>query len=169
MSKKVVVIGAGFAGLVAARELQMAGVDYVILEAKDRVGGRAWTEDRMGRPLELGATWVYWFQAHTWTEVMRYGQRLEIEASPVGNDAHSARRCPSSVTRIWRKRSRRPTSSRLDSARPFGRPIASAPSTWPLASRLAPRGSTPTVALTPACRSAASRARATALSSASTA
>ena len=88
MSKKVVVIGAGFAGLVAARELQMAGVDYVILEAKDRVGGRAWTEDRMGRPLELGATWVHWFQAHTWTEVMRYGQRLEIEASPVGNDAH---------------------------------------------------------------------------------
>ncbi|WP_278822779.1 FAD-dependent oxidoreductase, partial [Corynebacterium stationis] len=70
---KVVIIGAGFAGLVAARELQTAGIEYEILEAKDRIGGRAWTEERMGRPLELGATWVHWFQAHTWTEIMRYG------------------------------------------------------------------------------------------------
>ena len=89
MSKnKVVIIGAGFAGLVAARELQTAGIEYEILEAKDRIGGRAWTEERMGRPLELGATWVHWFQAHTWTEIMRYGQRTEITASPSGNDAH---------------------------------------------------------------------------------
>src|SRR5699024_8739552 len=80
--KKVVIIGAGFAGLVAARELQTAGIDYEILEAKDRIGGRAWTEERMGRPLELGATWVHWFQAHIWTEIMRYGQRTEITASP---------------------------------------------------------------------------------------
>ncbi|WP_313551141.1 NAD(P)/FAD-dependent oxidoreductase [Corynebacterium sp.] len=85
---KVVIIGAGFAGLVAARELQTAGIDYETLEAKDRIGGRAWTEERMGRPLELGATWVHWFQAHTWTEIMRYGQRTEITASPSGNDAH---------------------------------------------------------------------------------
>src|SRR5699024_9099874 len=85
---KVVIIGAGFAGLVAARELQTAGIEYEILEAKDRIGGRAWTEERMGRPLELGATWVHWFQAHTWTEIMRYGQRKEITASPSGNDAY---------------------------------------------------------------------------------
>ena len=85
---KVVIIGAGFAGLVAARELQTAGIEYEILEAKDRIGGRAWTEERMGRPLELGATWVHWFQAHTWTEIMRYGQRTEITASPSGNEAH---------------------------------------------------------------------------------
>ncbi|MGI6785198.1 MAG: flavin monoamine oxidase family protein [Gleimia sp.] len=88
MSKKVVVIGAGFAGLTAARELQTAGIDYVVLEATNRIGGRAYTEERMGRPLELGATWVHWFQAHIWTEIMRYGQRLEIEASPAGNDAY---------------------------------------------------------------------------------
>ena len=86
--KKVVIIGAGFAGLVAALELQTAGIDYEILEAKDRIGGRAWTEERMGRPLELGATWVHWFQAHIWTEIMRYGQRTEITASPSGNDAY---------------------------------------------------------------------------------
>lgn len=85
---KVIIIGAGFAGLVAARELQTAGIDYEIVEAKDRIGGRAWTEERMGRPLELGATWVHWFQAHIWTEIMRYGQRTEIETSPHGNDAY---------------------------------------------------------------------------------
>src|SRR5699024_4040373 len=85
---KVVIIGAGFAGLVAARELQTAGIEYEILEAKDRIGGRAWTEECMGRPLELGATWVHWFQAHTWTEIMRYGQRTEITAPPSGNEAH---------------------------------------------------------------------------------
>ena len=82
MAKKVVVVGAGFAGLVAARELQTAGIDYVVLEASNRIGGRAYTEARMGRPLELGATWVHWYQAHIWSEIMRYGQRLEIEASP---------------------------------------------------------------------------------------
>lgn len=87
-NKRVVIVGAGFAGLVAARELQGQGIDYVILEAKNRIGGRAWTEERMGRPLELGATWVHWFQAHIWTEIMRYGQRDEIVASPSGNDAH---------------------------------------------------------------------------------
>lgn len=88
MAKKVVVVGAGFAGLVAARELQTAGIDYVVLEASNRIGGRAYTEERMGRPLELGATWVHWYQAHIWSEIMRYGQRLEIEASPAGNDAY---------------------------------------------------------------------------------
>ena len=44
MSKHVVIVGAGFAGLVAARELQMKGIDYQILEARDRIGGRAWTD-----------------------------------------------------------------------------------------------------------------------------
>ena len=76
MSKKVFVIGAGFAGLVAARELQTAGVDVEIFEARDRVGGRAWTEERMGLPLELGATWVHWMQPFIWTEIARYGQEL---------------------------------------------------------------------------------------------
>ncbi|MEJ5976258.1 FAD-dependent oxidoreductase [Novosphingobium sp. PS1R-30] len=40
---RVVVIGAGIAGLAAARDLEKAGVEVVLLEANDRVGGRAWT------------------------------------------------------------------------------------------------------------------------------
>lgn len=84
--KRVIVVGAGFAGLSAARELQMAGIDYTILEARDRIGGRAWTDTRLGRPLEIGATWVHWHQPHIWTEITRYKQ--DIVASPVVDRAY---------------------------------------------------------------------------------
>ena len=82
----VIIVGAGFAGLIAARELQTAGISCEIIEARDRIGGRAWTADRMGRPLELGATWVHWHQPHIWTEITRYGQ--QIEASPYNLHAY---------------------------------------------------------------------------------
>ena len=84
--KHVIVVGAGFAGLTAARELQTAGIDYHIVEARDRIGGRAWTDDRLGRPLEIGATWVHWHQPHVWSEITRYGQ--DIIASPVVDTAY---------------------------------------------------------------------------------
>mgnify|MGYP001661294978 CR=1 FL=1 len=84
--KQVIVVGAGFAGLTAARELQTAGIDYHIVEARDRIGGRAWTDDRLGRPLEIGATWVHWHQPHVWSEITRYGQ--DIIASPVVDTAY---------------------------------------------------------------------------------
>lgn len=82
----VIVVGAGFAGLVAAREFQTAGISYSIVEAKDRIGGRAWTQEAMGRPLEFGATWVHWHQPHVWSEISRYGQ--EIEASPTCSEGY---------------------------------------------------------------------------------
>jgi monoamine oxidase len=76
----VVVIGAGFAGLVAARELGRAGLGVLVLEARDRVGGRTWTDHRLGHDLELGGTWVHWVQPHAWAEMTRYGR--EITRSP---------------------------------------------------------------------------------------
>jgi monoamine oxidase len=82
----VVVIGAGFAGLVAARELGRAGLEVLVLEARDRVGGRTWTDRRLGHDLELGGTWVHWVQPHTWAEMTRYGR--EITASPAAEEAY---------------------------------------------------------------------------------
>ncbi|MER7083489.1 flavin monoamine oxidase family protein [Saccharopolyspora kobensis] len=85
-SYDVVVIGAGFAGLVAARELALRGHAVVVLEARDRIGGRTWTDERLGRRLEMGGTWVHWLQPHVWSEITRYG--LRVEASPVAQTVH---------------------------------------------------------------------------------
>lgn len=54
----VVIVGAGFAGLTAARELDRRGYDVVVLEGRDRVGGRSQTTTLAGVPVDLGATFV---------------------------------------------------------------------------------------------------------------
>ena len=58
MAHDVVVIGAGLAGLTAARELVRAGFDTVVLEGRDRVGGRTNTALLAGVPVDLGASFV---------------------------------------------------------------------------------------------------------------
>ncbi|WP_308423973.1 flavin monoamine oxidase family protein [Saccharopolyspora thermophila] len=85
-SYDVVIVGAGFAGLVAARELSRRGRSTVVLEARDRIGGRTWTDERLGRRLEMGGTWVHWAQPHTWSEITRYG--LAVEPSPTSESVH---------------------------------------------------------------------------------
>lgn len=55
----VAVIGAGSAGLSAARRLARAGVAVVVLEARDRIGGRAQTVKREDMPLDLGCGWLH--------------------------------------------------------------------------------------------------------------
>jgi monoamine oxidase len=69
----VIVIGGGLAGLTAARELRHAGRDVLVLEARDRLGGRAYTSQLAGRDVELGGAHVHWFQPHVFAELTRYG------------------------------------------------------------------------------------------------
>src|SRR5690349_11147727 len=68
----VIIIGAGFAGLIAARELSLRGRKVLINEAKDRIGGRTFTAQLENRNFEIGGTWIHWSQPHVWTEVTRY-------------------------------------------------------------------------------------------------
>ncbi|KAH7007494.1 hypothetical protein EDB80DRAFT_880995 [Ilyonectria destructans] len=77
----VVVIGAGYAGLVSARELSARGYSVLLLEARDRIGGRTWTSFKDGYPWEMGGTWVHWGQPHVYSEISRYGLVNEIEDS----------------------------------------------------------------------------------------
>ncbi|MBK9745325.1 MAG: FAD-dependent oxidoreductase [Chloroflexi bacterium] len=55
----ILVIGAGIAGLAAARRLQTAGYAVIVLEGRDRIGGRVWTDYTLGLPLDLGAAWIH--------------------------------------------------------------------------------------------------------------
>lgn len=66
----VAVIGAGAAGIAAGRRLAEAGVATVVLEARDRVGGRAWTVlDRAPHPLDMGCAWLHSAGRNPWTAI----------------------------------------------------------------------------------------------------
>ena len=56
----MIVIGAGMAGLGAARTLSESGAQVTVFEARDRIGGRVWTSRLWpGLPLDLGASWIH--------------------------------------------------------------------------------------------------------------
>jgi monoamine oxidase len=77
----VIVIGAGFAGLVAARDLGQQGHRVIVLEARDRVGGRTWYREfpEAGRKVELGGAW---FDADDQTPIREEANRYGIAIVP---------------------------------------------------------------------------------------
>jgi monoamine oxidase len=81
----VIVIGGGFAGVTAARETTLGGLDTLLVEARDRLGGRTWTHRWNGTDIELGGGWVHWHQPHVWAEITRAGLGVEL-----GEDAQAS-------------------------------------------------------------------------------
>lgn len=61
---RVIVVGAGAAGLTVARVLHDAGVEVTVLEARDRIGGRTWTAAVGPATVDLGAAWVHGTQGN---------------------------------------------------------------------------------------------------------
>ena len=57
------------------------GLKVLLLEARDRIGGRSWSSNIEGYPYEMGGTWVYWGQANVWREIARYGLKDDLEIS----------------------------------------------------------------------------------------
>jgi monoamine oxidase len=68
----VIIVGAGAAGLAAARPLLASGKSVLLLEARDRIGGRAWTEpDVAGHPVDHGASFIHAARGNPWTAIAR--------------------------------------------------------------------------------------------------
>lgn len=59
LTPTVIVIGAGFGGLAAARFLHNSNLKVVVLESRDRIGGRVYTDYSFGFPVDMGASWLH--------------------------------------------------------------------------------------------------------------
>lgn len=101
MDADVIVVGAGVSGLAAARALAQGGRRVVVLEARDRIGGRTWTNDALGVPVDLGASWIHGVEGNPlWALAPAFGIEtveftvgsFQFDGRPIGWHAPSGRR-----------------------------------------------------------------------------
>lgn len=113
---QVVVVGAGMAGLAAARHLVDAGVDVTVLEARERIGGRMWTDTSLGVPIDLGAAWIHGTKGNPlvgladqagaatvetdWDDIVVFDARGEVDAAAVDDAAQAWERAQHDVDRL---------------------------------------------------------------------
>lgn len=77
----VAIIGAGAAGLAAAHAARAAGLRFVVVEARSRIGGRTVTDHRFGAPFDGGATFIHFSDRNPWTKI---AEEQGIETIPGG-------------------------------------------------------------------------------------
>ena len=78
----VIVVGGGFAGVTAARECALRGRSTLLLEARDRLGGRTWSARWGAQRIEYGGAWVHWHQPHVFAELTRAGLGVIVGSDP---------------------------------------------------------------------------------------
>lgn len=82
---ETIIVGAGIAGLAAASRLQASGRKVVVVEARDRIGGRIHTDRSWSVPVELGATWVHGVEDNPLMELV---QQLHLKTLMTDYEEH---------------------------------------------------------------------------------
>lgn len=106
--RKVIVVGAGIAGLAAARTLADRGHDVVVLEARDRIGGRIRTSDHWpDAPVDLGASWIHGVDGNPIIDLARKaGARTAAtsyaDGTDYGTDGHRIDEATADRLEHWR-------------------------------------------------------------------
>lgn len=75
----VIVVGAGMSGLGAARRLADAGVKVTVVEARQRIGGRTWTDTSLGLPIDLGGAWIHGPEGNPLTDLAEQAGAPTVE------------------------------------------------------------------------------------------
>src|SRR3981081_713780 len=81
----ILIIGAGAAGIAAARRVAAAGLKHLVLEARDRLGGRCFTDTQtFGVPYERGARWIYTPELNPLVK-LAVKSGVNVESAPLGS------------------------------------------------------------------------------------
>ena len=107
----VVIIGGGAAGIGAARQLAASAHSTLLLEATSRLGGRAWTCQIAGHPLDLGCGWLHSGDRNSWTRIAEEaGLAVDRRAGQMGRPASASRLLASASKKKLEGRSTRGSS-----------------------------------------------------------
>ena len=77
----VAIVGAGAAGIAAARRLATTDSSFIVLEARSRLGGRAWTAEHGGYPLDLGCGWLHSADRNPWARIAE-AEGFHVDRTP---------------------------------------------------------------------------------------
>jgi len=108
-SSTVLIVGAGIAGLSAARELTRRGCTVSVLEARERIGGRIWTDRSLGIPLDMGASWIHHTHGNPLSELAHEvgAERFETTYNNIARYGPNGRRLNAEENRSIDKTARR--------------------------------------------------------------
>jgi monoamine oxidase len=78
-AKRIGIIGAGMSGMGAARDLVDAGRHVEVFEARDRIGGRTWTDHSLGIPMDMGASWIHGPKGNPLTKLAKKAGAVRVK------------------------------------------------------------------------------------------